>query len=231
MSGLPVIISCEHAGHQVPAAYQHLFASDPEVIYTHRGWDIGALPIARFLSFVLDVPLYYEETSRLLIEMNRSPDHPALFSSYSQALTNDQRQWLLQNIYQPYRQKVTAALAQIIQSGQSALHCSVHTFTPVLGNEVRTTDIGILFDPNRSSESKFADSVGAYLMNKLPDIQIDFNLPYAGTDDGFTTYLREVYPSENYCGIEIEVNQRYAGSSRLHHVKKSLTEAIQHFYR
>ena len=205
--------------------------ADPEVVYTHRGWDIGALPIARFLSFVLDVPLYYEETCRLLIEMNRSSDHPAIFSSYSQVLTEDQQQVLLQNIYQPYRQKVTDALAKIIQSGQPALHCSVHTFTPVLGNEVRTTDIGILFDPNRSLESKFADSVRAYLINKLSDMQIDFNLPYAGTDDGFTTFLRKVYPSENYCGIEIEVNQKYAGSSRLHLIKKSLTEAIQHFYR
>lgn len=231
MNKLPVVISCEHAGNKVPAAYQHLFAGDPEVLHTHKGWDIGALPIARYLSLVLEVPLFYEETSRLLIEMNRSLDNPFLFSKYSQGLSEAQRQLLIEDVYTPYRRQVIDALELVMLSGQTALHFSVHTFTQMLGNEIRTTDIGILFDPERSRERRFAHEVRGYLAQKLPDMQIDFNLPYLGTEDGFTTFLRKVYPLESYCGIEIEVNQQYAGGSRLPEIKRLLSEAIRNFYQ
>lgn len=230
MKKLPVIISCEHAGHQVPTAYQSLFANDAEVLQTHKGWDIGALSIAQYLSQTLEVPLFYEETTRLLIEMNRSPDNPFLFSKYSDRLTPAQRQKLIQEIYLPYRRKVIDALERVMLAGETALHYSVHTFTPVLGTEVRTTDIGILFDPAQPLEAAFANSVQDYLSRAMPDKQIDFNKPYLGTEDGFTTFLRKVYPAKSYCGIEIEVNQKYAGSRELPLIQQSLSASLQNFY-
>lgn len=36
------------------------------------------------------------------------------------------------------------------------------------------------------------------------------NAPYKGVMDGFSTHLREKYNDEEYSGIEIEVNQRFA---------------------
>jgi len=35
------------------------------------------------------------------------------------------------------------------------------------------------------------------------------NYPYAGKNDGFTTYLRRRFPSDAYLGIELEINQKH----------------------
>jgi hypothetical protein len=35
------------------------------------------------------------------------------------------------------------------------------------------------------------------------------NYPYQGKADGFTTFLRRQFASDQYAGIEIEVNQRW----------------------
>ena len=38
-----LIITCEHGGNEVPAAYAPLFAGHEALLPTHRGWDAGAL--------------------------------------------------------------------------------------------------------------------------------------------------------------------------------------------
>ncbi|MGZ5244731.1 MAG: N-formylglutamate amidohydrolase, partial [Bacteroidia bacterium] len=42
-----------------------------------------------------------------------------------------------------------------------------------------------------------------------PELTVKFNYPYLGTDDGFTTHLRKLFPDEKYAGVEIEINQKY----------------------
>ncbi len=225
----PVVISCEHAGYKIPAAFQHLFVQDREVLNTHRGWDSGALPIAQALAQHLQAPLFYEETSRLLIEMNRSQDNPALFSEFSSSLAETFKQQLLEEVYLPYRNRVTTALQACIDRHQKVLHLSVHTFTPILNREIRTTDIGLLFDPNRAEEQKFCEQLSAFLVKHLPERQIDFNQPYKGTDDGFTTFLRKYFPANCYSGIELEINQKYTDRSEMPDIKRFLAEGIRNF--
>ncbi len=45
-----VLVSCEHAGNQIPAPYQALFANRQSLLTSHRGYDIGILPLARKLA-------------------------------------------------------------------------------------------------------------------------------------------------------------------------------------
>ncbi len=45
-----LIISCEHAGNEVPKEYRHLFEQDPEPLNTHRGVDIGALDLTKTIA-------------------------------------------------------------------------------------------------------------------------------------------------------------------------------------
>ena len=40
------------------------------------------------------------------------------------------------------------------------------------------------------------------------------NYPYRGTSDGLTRYLRKRYADRDYCGIELEVNQKHVGNGR-----------------
>lgn len=230
MKPYPVVITCEHAGKVIPPVFQSLFNEAQEVVLTHRGWDIGALPIAQYMARELQVPLFYEETSRLLIEMNRSLNNPALFSEYTNTLDEVTRLQLIEEFYLPYRNRVISALKAIIDHNQTALHLSIHTFTPFLNQEVRKTDIGLLFDPERITELNFCKKVQKYLVENLPGMQIDLNLPYQGTDDGFTTFLRKEFSAEQYCGIEIEVNQKYTGSRGISKIDTFLSRGIRNFY-
>jgi len=202
-----VILSCEHAGNQVSEDLEHLFSKNPEVLNTHRGWDPGAWKLAQFLSKKLNIDLRGCHTTRLLIEANRSPENPQLFSEYSNKLSETEKEILVNTIYHPYRNKVEGLIAQ---SAKPVLHLSIHSFTPFWNGVERDVDIGILFDPDRTLENEYCQQLKLAFQKELPNHCIKLNEPYKGTDDGFTTWLRKRYPNKVYAGIEIEVNQKYA---------------------
>jgi predicted N-formylglutamate amidohydrolase len=76
-----VIVTCEHGGNHVPPPYRALFRGRERLLASHRGWDPGALTAARELARVLRAPLIFSRVTRLLIDLNRSPGHRALFSA------------------------------------------------------------------------------------------------------------------------------------------------------
>ncbi len=216
-----VIFTCEHAGNQVPEQYQSLFAGQGKILQSHRGWDPGAWDLALFFSKQMDAPLVGCQTTRLLIESNRSLDNHQLFSEFTSSLPIESKERLIQEIYKPYRERVHQ---EIEKTTNPVLHLSIHSFTPIWNNQERKVDIGILFDPSRDSELSFSQQLKSNLQHNLPEFQIHFNEPYQGTDDGFTTWLRKHYKNEQYSGIEIEVNQKY--TSDLTVIKEALSTSI-----
>lgn len=222
MAELSILLTCEHAGNQVPVRYRSLFTAE-EVLNSHRGWDPGALDVAAALSEEFDLPCFTHQTTRLLVEVNRSLGHPQLFSEFSQPLGDEDKQLLLDKYYFPYRLRVENALAQLTKP---VLHLSIHSFTPVLNEKVRLTDIGILFDPARAFESILSGKLLNSLQQNLPDLRIEFNEPYKGIDDGFTTYLRTRFSDEEYAGIEIEINQKIATGEDIEKIIAALSVSI-----
>jgi predicted N-formylglutamate amidohydrolase len=206
---MSIIISCEHAGREIPDKYVHYFASHLDVIETHRGWDPGAWEVASDLGEKLKVSYFGCRTTRLLIEVNRSLNHSQLFSEFSNKLTTEEKTELIDGIYFPYRTSVQTAISN---AKQSVLHLSIHSFTPVLNGVEREFEIGLLFDPDRSRELSFCEDFTTRLAKALPGFRIKLNEPYKGVDDGFTTYLRTQFDNEFYSGIEIEINQHLVGS-------------------
>lgn len=217
-----VILSCEHAGNEVPENLRYLFRSEPNVLETHRGWDMGAWKLAQFLSTSLNAPLVGCHTTRLLIEANRSPNSAELFSVFSSALTDTVKEKLVRDFYLPYRNQIENLIEEV---AKPILHLSIHSFTPVWNGAKRTVDIGILFDPERPSESNFSHRLKEALEKALPHLITKFNEPYKGTDDGVTTWLRKLHPDEVYTGIEIEVNQKFAAS--LTTIQREIAQSIQ----
>ncbi|SFJ61797.1 N-formylglutamate amidohydrolase [Planctomicrobium piriforme] len=205
---LTLVITCEHGGNEIPAAYRHCFHTASEALDSHRGYDPGALELAKRIAKTFQTPLHHETRSRLLIELNRSLHHKRLFSEFSRILPEPTRQKLIDGIYQPYRDKVTAQIAKGVKAGR-VVHISVHSFTPVMRGKTRRTDIGLLFDPRRSLEKDVCRKWKLALQQSAPGLGIHYNLPYRGTSDGFTKVLREQFGEKKYAGIEIEVNQKY----------------------
>lgn len=200
------IISCEHGGNAVPEPYRHLFKGHNETLLSHRGWDPGALEMAHFLAKSLDAPLYKCDTTRLLVEPNRSLSSSSLFSEFSRGLSAEQREEALQCFYYPHRNAIEQ---RVNESTERILHLSVHSFTPVWNGTERKVDIGLLFDPERKGEVQLTSNYLTHLKELLPSFSIEFNEPYKGIDDGLTTHLRTLFSDECYLGIEIEVNQKY----------------------
>ena len=198
-----LLITCEHGGHEIPEPHRHLFTGAEETLRSHRGWDAGALALARRLAADLAAPVIFATTCRLLVELNRSLGQPDLFSEFTRSLSPDEKQRLLDDLYHPYRNSVRGALARAIGGGERALHLSIHSFTPRLGAEVRTVEVGVLFDPARPAEAALAD----WWLPRLCARRLDArpNEPYNGTDDGLTTTLRAELAPDAYAGLELEV--------------------------
>jgi predicted N-formylglutamate amidohydrolase len=219
-----LLISCEHAGNEVPDSYSTLFSGANEVLESHRGWDPGAVEVAQLLADQLQVQFFLMPVTRLLIEMNRSLDNPQLFSEFTNRLTDVEKTNLIDQYYFPYRNSIEDA---IIKASDVVIHLSIHSFTPVLNGEVRNVDVGLLFDPARKSELEFCSILRSKLEKELPEQRIEFNQPYKGTDDGLTTSLRKKFPDHKYLGIEIEINQKFVGTMLFPSLKQSLLNGIK----
>lgn len=204
-----LLLTCEHGGHEIPPPYRPLFRGAANVLKSHRGWDPGALHLAKLFEYVFDAELHFATTSRLLVELNRSLHHRRLFSQYTQDLDRAAKQRVIDDHYRPYRHAVEQSIRRHVKNRQAVLHLSVHSFTPQLDGEVRNADIGLLYDPARPREKAFADAWREELLRIAPELRVRRNYPYLGTADGFTTYLRTQFEDASYAGIELEVNQRF----------------------
>jgi predicted N-formylglutamate amidohydrolase len=204
-----VIVTCEHGGNRVPAAYAHLFRRHQRLLNSHRGYDPGSLELARACARRLEAPLHFATVTRLLVELNRSPGHRSLFSVATKSLSPADRARLMEDYYLPYRLGVEADIAQAINAGRRVIHLSMHTFTPQLDGQERRADVGLLYDPRRAGETIFCAAIRHTLASQRPELICRKNYPYQGKSDGFATALRKKWPTDSYVGIEIEVNQKW----------------------
>lgn len=216
MPDFELLVTCEHGGNQVPAEYRELFADAADLLASHRGYDAGALEVARAIAHRFGARLVYSQTTRLLVDLNRSLSHPRLCSERSRVLNADEKRSLLARHYSPYREEVEGAVAAAVGAGRRVLHVSSHSFSPVLDGVERNADVGLLFDPRRAAEASCAARWRAALRAAVPHWTVRRNYPYRGTSDGLTTHLRKRFGDEHYAGIELEVNQRLVGQSDWH---------------
>lgn len=177
------------------------------MLQSHRGWDPGALQMARACARDCGAPLYHVEISRLLIDLNRSRHHRALFSGVTRQLGARAQHSICNKYYLPYRQRVESAIRD--QQPGPVIHLSFHSFTPALNGVVRDADVGLLYDPARSREQAFCRRLQTLLRLAFPDLVVRRNYPYRGTADGFTRYLRTRFTARTYLGIELEINQKH----------------------
>ena len=224
-----LVLTCEHASAHVPARFREIFASEAaeRALHSHRGWDPGALRVARHLARSLDAPLYAGKMSRLLIDLNRPLRHPDVLSQWSRRLAGEQREMLVREHLRHW-DAVTGRLQEGISAEGPAVHLGVHSFTPNLselsdpavkvghqlsprsapgqrGLSKRNFDVGVLYDPQRRLEVHFASRLVAALQGV--GLCVRRNAPYRGVAAGLTTSLRRTFAEECYAGLELELNQ------------------------
>jgi predicted N-formylglutamate amidohydrolase len=203
------LITCEHGGNRIPAPYRALFRRQQALLDSHRGYDPGALIVARSLARELEAPLISSTVSRLLIDLNRSIGHPQLYSEPTRSTSITTRQQIVERFYLPYRMRAEACVMRAVARGRRMIHISSHSFTPRLDGNTRRADIGLLYDPARPPEVELCRRWKASLEAYAPQFEVRRNYPYRGTGDGLTSYLRRRYPARSYVGIELELNQKH----------------------
>lgn len=224
---LRLLLTCEHAGNRIPAPYRGLFRDAQEVLASHRGWDPGALALARRMARRLGQPLLEVRWSRLLVESNRSPHNPRIWSRYTAPLPRAERERILERYWWPHRRTVESVLSAAVAAGERVVHVGVHSFTPELDGEIRNADVTLLYDSGRPLEKAFAHAWRERLSAARPELRVRFNYPYLGTADGLTTWLRRRHPAGSYLGFELEVNQALLDSSRGRSVGEALAESLR----
>jgi predicted N-formylglutamate amidohydrolase len=198
----PFFIVCEHAGRRIPKALGQLGLSASE-LRRHIAWDIGAEPVSRKLSALLDAPLVMQRYSRLVYDCNRPPDSAGAIPVVSETthipgnenLSEARRQARIAEIYEPFHRRLAAEL----ERRDNPVIVAIHSFTPVFKGVARHLDLGILHD----TERRLADRVMA-VAEKDTSIVTRRNEPY-GPEHGVCHTLNLHTIEQGREGVMIEV--------------------------
>src|SRR4051812_22992580 len=127
-----MLITCEHGGNRVPAAYRSLFAGKEALLASHRGWDPGALALGREMAAAFQAPLFASTTTRLLVDLNRSIGNPALHAEFIRDLPVATRREIVERHFRPHHDPIEAWVREAIAGGQRVIHVASHSFAPEL---------------------------------------------------------------------------------------------------
>lgn len=202
-----ILLSCEHGGREVPAAYADCFTGAETVLESHRGYDIGSLGVAHRMAARLSVPIVFSTVTRLLMDLNRSIGQADLLSEFTRDLPEQILDAMLAEHYTPHRQSVERVVQAAVCTGHTVLHFGVHSCVDRLNDQDRDLDVSLLFDETRERESALCEHFRSKLNETDDSLRCPFNVPYRGSDDGLTTTLRNRFKADEYLGIEIELRQ------------------------
>ena len=141
------IVTCEHGGNRIPAPYRQLFREHRALLDSHRGWDPGALVMAKELAGAWRVPLVASTVSRLVVDLNRSIGHPQLFSVSTRGARPRRGRRSSSSVTGPIAIRSSASSVKRVSRGHRVIHISSHSFTAELDGRVRGADVGLLYDP------------------------------------------------------------------------------------
>jgi predicted N-formylglutamate amidohydrolase len=107
----------------------------------------------------------------------------------------------LTDLFEPYHDAITEALAHLWRRGKPPALFSIHSFTPNFGDEDRPWDVGVLW--NRDPR------IAKPLMEKLEakGLNVGDNLPYSGADLAYTINMHGAAAGLANCVVEINQDQ------------------------
>lgn len=189
-----LILICEHASNRFPAAWQE---TDTALLASHAASDPGALGLAQALGARLAqvqdrvVELIHAPFSRLIYDLNRSPDRPDASPARSEVyripmnegLTAEERLRRMEALYLPFHNLVRARIARALALGGRPAVLTVHSFSPVWHGVPRQLECGVIHD----AMPALAQAIVAHAGES--GLTTELNAPYSA-DDHVTHTLR-----------------------------------------
>ena len=220
------LFTAEHASNRIPSAYS---AGDTSFLHTHWAWDIGVDPLMRHLCESLDCCGVQSQFSRLWIDANRAPNQEGLIKesidgvplSFNQHVSQEERQRRLTDFHAPYHEAITR---MILAHTQPPLFVSLHSFTPVWDGELRSMDIGVLFDRDEEVAYALAEIL------REDGFFVALNEPYSGKN-GLIYAAHRHGTAQRIPYVELEFNQSMLSSpERVVSVASRLVDALSRLH-
>lgn len=217
-----IVLSCEHASWTLPPGID--LGVPLDVLRSQASWDHGALDIANQLSEVVGLPVHTGAFSRMFVDLNRDPAHPAVVPEVSYGapvpgnvgLTAGDRAARIAGFHTPYWDAVRRDVTARLRDRGRVLHFSSHSFDPALDPAQRTFEVGVLYDPGHAFEAELAERLLFQL--RRAGIDVRANQPYNGVGPAICTSLRRELGA-SYAGIQLEtshaVTHRAGGPARI----------------
>ncbi|MBR1360731.1 N-formylglutamate amidohydrolase [Bradyrhizobium ottawaense] len=180
----PFLLTSDHYGRVLPRALGDLGVTEAELT-RHIAWDIGIAGVAERLARLLDAHLIAQRYSRLVIDCNRPPAAVSSIPVISEAtaiprnegISDGEREARRREIFEPYHDRIDAAIDARLHDKWPTVLVSLHSFTPVYAGVARPWHIAALY--NR-------DTVLPQLLLKHlraeGDLVVGDNEPYAVSD-------------------------------------------------
>ncbi len=174
----------------------------------HIAVDLGSAALTRALQTELGCRAVLAEVSRLVIDVNREPEHIDCIPELSDGrpiagnvgLAAAGRRHRIEQYFMPYHAAIEAAVA----AERPALIVSIHSFTPQLASrpeKARPWPVGILYN----HDGRAAALGIAYLREQGFDA--GDNQPYSGRDLNYTMNRHAEAARIAYLGFEIRQDQ------------------------
>ena len=200
-----LLFVADHASNFIPRSYNNL-GVDERHLQEHIAWDIGSLAVARAVRNRTGGRLWPATVSRLLIDLNRDPDHPGLIPESSDGilipgnmgLTPEERQRRLDLYFHPYHNGLSAEIDSMLEKEGKLALVSMHSFTPRMNGFSRPWHVGLLYNQDDRLARRAID-----WLRREPGLVVGDNEPYSGQVLNYTMDRHAEARGLPYLSIEI----------------------------
>lgn len=187
------ILVCEHAGGQMPMD----LGLSPDQMKSDIVCDWGAGDVTRELAKILKCTAVLATLSRLVVDLNRYPNHPESVPAKSQRgtkipgnqISKSQIKKRHEEFFWPFHHQLRDQMARLQFIHEQITLIDIHSFSPEYNGEKRPWQVGVLFDQNEKISKKLIASL------RKAGLKVGANEPYTAKDEvgfGFTTNAHAV---------------------------------------
>ncbi|WP_110570992.1 N-formylglutamate amidohydrolase [Yoonia vestfoldensis] len=181
-----VILICEHASNHFVEPW---LIDDADLLASHAASDPGALDLALALGPLLaqqhgGAELVHAPLSRLIYDLNRSPDRPDACPAQTElhhivlndALGVTERLARMESLYLPFHNLVRARIARALALGRRPVVLTIHSFSPTWHGLPRTVEFGVIHDDLPRLARQIVAEAGDLAL------KTELNAPYSAAD-------------------------------------------------
>lgn len=192
----------DHASNYVPAGIE--LGIDPKLMHEHIALDIGVDGIAERLARRHNMPAHIACVSRLVCDLHRREDEPAVVPSESDGRLipgniGADVEARLNLFHRPYHR----AFGQMIEKLKPRLLVALHSFTPSMetSDEERPWEIALLYNEDDRAARH------AIRLFREQGLNVGDNQPYSGKQFNATMDRHAEANGIPYCTVEIRQDQ------------------------